>query len=318
MLAVLIALATASRAQSLPVRQSMDDAWWTGPMLAPNATTLPHGHILVEPYLYDITTQGSYDSNGVRQSAPHSNGFGSLTYVNYGLANKLTVGMIPVFGYNQVSEGPGSSTLLLGDLTVQAQYRLKLFHEGSRIPTTSVTVQETFPTGKYDRLANPDDGLGSGAYTTTLALYTQDYFWLPNHRILRVRFNVSEAFSRGVDVQDLSVYGTSAGFRGRANPGASLLLDASWEYSLRRSWVLAADATYRHQGNTPVTGYNMNDAMSSIVRLNSGTIEAFALAPAVEYSWKHNIGVLLGVRLIPAGRNTSYTITPAIAINYVH
>jgi len=28
--------------------------------------------------------------------------------------------------------------------------------------------------------------------------------------------------------------------------------------------------------------------------------------------------VLLGTRLIPAGRNTPATITPAIAINYVH
>src|SRR5690348_11021258 len=47
------------------VRQSLDDAWWTGPMLAPSAATLPRGHFLIEPYLYDVTS-------------PHSNGFGSL------------------------------------------------------------------------------------------------------------------------------------------------------------------------------------------------------------------------------------------------
>ena len=286
-------------------------------MLAPNATTLPRGHILVEPYLYDVTTQGSYDVNGVRQSAPHSHGFGSLTYVNYGLTDKLTVGMIPVFGHNQVSVGPSSPTLSLCDLTAQAQYRLKLFQEGSWVPTTSVTVQETFPTGNYDRLASPNVGLGSGAYTTTLALYTQDYFWLPNHRILRVRFNASQSFSRNVNLQDISVYGTPEGFRGHANPGPGLLVDASWEYSLTRKWVLATDSTYRHQYNTPVTGYNILDAGRSVIRLNSGTSQAFALAPAVEYSWKRNWGVLLGMRLIPAGRNTSDTITPAIAINYV-
>jgi len=34
---------------------------------------------------------------------------------------------------------------------------------------------------------------------------------------------------------------------------------ASWEYSLKRSWVLALDITYRHGANTNVTGYNILD-----------------------------------------------------------
>src|SRR5947209_7429501 len=63
------------------VRQQLNDAWWTGPMLAPSANTLPRGHILIEPYLFDVISQGSYDSHGVRRSSPHANGFGSLTYL---------------------------------------------------------------------------------------------------------------------------------------------------------------------------------------------------------------------------------------------
>jgi hypothetical protein len=46
--------------------------------------------------------------------------------------------------------------------------------------------------------------------------------------------------------------------------------------------------------------------------------DAWGLAPAVEYSWKPYLGVLLGVRLFSAARNSSDTITPAIAINFVH
>jgi len=287
------------------VRQSLDDAWWTGPMLAPNASTLPRGHFLIEPYLYDVI-------------AAHSNGFGSLTYVNYGLADKVTVGMIPTAGFNQVSNGPSSSGVGLGDLTVQTQYRLTKFHEGSWFPTTSIAVQETLPTGKYDRLGDrPSDGLGSGAYTTTLALYSQTYLWLPNGRILRMRFNVSQAFSNNVNVEDVSVYGTAAGFRGNARPGPSFLVDPAWEYSVTRSWVLALDATYRHNWNTRVTGYNSLQNPSSIL-LNSGSSEVFAFAPAIEYSWKPTLGVLLGTRVIPATHNTHATIAPAVAINFVH
>jgi hypothetical protein len=292
------------------VRQSLDDAWWTGPMLAPSAATLPRGHFLIEPYLYDVI-------------AAHSNGFGSLTYVNYGLADRVTVGLIPTAGFNKVSNGPSSSGVGLGDLTLQTQYRLTKFRVGSWIPTTSVAVQETLPTGKHDRLGDrPSDGLGSGAYATTLALYSQTYFWMPNGRILRMRFNVSEGFSNNVKVEDVSVYGTGAGFRGHAKPGGSFFADAAWEYSLTRSWVLALDATYRHNGNTSVTGYNALDPSSvqnpPSIRLNFGSSEVFAFAPAIEYNWKPNLGVLIGTRVIPASHNTNATITPAVAINFVH
>jgi hypothetical protein len=324
MLALLFGLVSTqvASAQNSSDRQSLDDAWWTGPMLAPSAATLPEGHFLIEPYLYDVIQQGEFDREGVRRRAPDSNGFGSLTYVNYGLMDKLTVGVIPTFGYNRVNGAPSSSSVEMGDVTVQGQYRLTKFHEGRWIPTTSFAVQETFPSGKYDRLGNrPSDGLGSGAYTTTVAFYSQTYFWLPNRRILRMRLNASESFSSNVSVQGVSVYGTDAEFHGNARPGDSSFVDASWEYSLTRSWVLALDATYRYQSGTRVIGSDepaSPDAQSPRkIRLNTGFSDAIGFAPAIEYSWTSKIGVLFGTRVIAAGRNTSATITPAIAINIV-
>lgn len=296
----------------------MGDAWWTGPLLAPSANTLPKGHILVEPYLYDVTTQGFYNSNGTRISAPHENGFGSLTYINYGLFNRFTVGLIPVFGYNEVSSGLSSAGIGAGDLNLQAQYRLRLFHEGSWLPTISMNVQETFPVGKYDQLGDrSSNGLGAGAYTTTLGLYTQTFFWMPNGRILRTRFNVTQAFSHSVNLQDVSVYGTSQGFRGRAKPGPALFVDLAAEYSITSHWVLAGDAVYRHQYNTPVSGYNISDPTLP-VSLNSGPGQQFGLAPAIEYNFNSKVGVIFGTRIFPAGKNTTDSITPVIAVNIVH
>jgi hypothetical protein len=54
------------------------------------------------------------------------------------------------------------------------------------------------------------------------------------------------------------------------------------------------------------------------LRLDSGVSKALMLAPAVEYNWTSRVGVLVGVRVIPAGRNTTAPITPAVAINVVH
>jgi hypothetical protein len=291
--------------QSPKDRQQLSEAWWTGPMLANNASTLPRGHFLVEPYLYD-------------EISPHTNGLGSLTYIEYGLVNRLTIGLIPTFGYNKSSDGPSSSAVGVGDVTVLAQYRLTQFHEQHKLPTISLMLQETLPSGKYDQLGQrPSNGLGAGAYTTTLALNSQTYFWLPTRRILRMRLNATQSLSTYANVEGASVYGTSQGFQGRAKPGPSTFVDAAWEYSLTRNWVLALDATYRHTANTKITGYDASQTPPTIQQ-NTGSSDAIGFAPALEYNWKPTIGVLVGTRIIALGHNTPTTITPAVAINYVH
>ena len=284
--------------------QCLDDAWWTGPMLAAGAGSLPRGHFLIEPYVYDVHSGSTH-------------GVGSLTYLLYGLANRVTVGMIPTMGLNVLRDGTNSSGVGIGDVAATAQYQLTQFHQGGGMPTTSLVVQESFPTGRYDQLGHrPSDGLGSGAYTTTVSLYAQTYFWLRNGRILRMRFDASQSFSNDASVQGVSVYGTGDGFRGRAQPGNSMLLDASWEYSMTRSWVLALDLMYRHGGATHVLGHDSVPGSPDIT-LRTGTSDAFGFAPGVEFSWKPTIGVLLAARVIPAGHNTTSSITPAIAINIV-
>jgi hypothetical protein len=315
--------AIAGEASSSPAatRQSRDDAWWTGPLLAPSAATLPRGHFLIEPYLFDAIVYSRYGENGGRHGTTRVNGFGSLTYMLYGLADRITVGMIPKFGFNEVSGGPGSSRIGVGDITLQAQYRLTQFQEGGWLPTTSVVLGESLPTGKYDRLAeHPSDGFGSGAHTTTASLYSQYFFWMPNGRLLRTRLDLSYALSSHPSVEGVSVYGTGSGFQGRARPGDSFAANAAWEYSLTRNWVLALDVIYEHSGSTRVTGRNVAQAGGGIVDVeqNSGSSESLSFAPAIEYNWNGALGVIAGAKVSAAGRNTSAIVIPAIAVNFVH
>lgn len=291
---------------SPPQRQSRDDAWWTGPALANSAETLPPGHMLVEPYVYDAMS-------------PRRDAFGSRAYVLYGVTDDFTLGFIPIVGYNRVSGGPNSSGIRLGDQILQAQYRLIRYHEGSWAPTVSLRLQQTLPTGRYDRLGSrPANGMGSGAYGTTLAVDMQTYFWMPNGRILRMRLNVSGAVAGHADVDGVSVYGTSPSFHGRAHPGDNFSVDTSLEYSLTTRWVLAMDVLYSHNGSTHVTGIEGLAALPLPVRADSGSSDTVGYAPAVEYSWTPNIGVLLGVRVLAGGHNTQRSVTPLVALNYVH
>lgn len=235
------ALALASLGASAADRQSLDDAWWTGPLLAAGAATLPQGRVLVEPYVLDV----------IRTGASRTHGYRSLTYLLYGVTDKLTAGIIP-----------GSTELQLSDLTLHAQYRLSQFREGGWLPTTSIAIQHSLPVGEQ---------------RTTVALRSQYYLWMPNGRILRTRFHVSYADAATRDV---------------------IALNSSWEYSVTRNWVFALDFVYQHDDNK-----------------GSDSAWRFGVAPAIEYNWSRNVGVIVGTRWYVAGRNSNATVTPMAAIN---
>lgn len=309
--AALFALAPTARA--VVPRQGLDEAWWTGPLLASGASTLPKGHILFEPYLYDAKPYGTFDGEGKRRSAPDADNIGSSAYMLYGVTDTLTAGFIPHLGYRRAG-GRWSQGLGVGDLTAQAQYRLTQYKPGGRVPTISVMLQENLPIGRHDRLDDrPNDGFGGGAYATTLGVNAQHYFWTPNGRILRGRFNVAYTRSDVARVNGASVYGTSKGFAGKAQPGDSLLVNLAFEYSVTRNWVAAMDLAWQRDASTKVTGALGGSAFERRYPVSKAVI----LAPAVEYNFNSQVGVIVGARIVPAGRNTTASVTPAIAVNYV-
>jgi hypothetical protein len=305
-------------------QQSREDAWWTGPMLAANAATLPQGHALIEPYLFDIITNGHFDTSGNKHAGPLEHDIGSLTYMLYGFTDNISAGLLPRFFFDEPAGAANSSGVKLGDLTLQFAYGLTHYRDGGHTPDMSIVLQETLPTGSYDRLTRASNGVGAGAYTTSVNLYLQDYFWMPNGRILRARLDLTYAFSSSVSVHDQSVYGTANGFSGRAWPGDSFTADAAAEYSLTRHWVLAFDVVYQHNDSTLVMGTvspaslpMMAGAAGAEFEQHSGSSYSIGFAPAIEYNWTSRIGALLGVRIIEIGRNTTATVTPAIALNMV-
>ena len=316
----LVCALVVSSAAAAAAEQSREDAWWTGPMLAPSAATLPTGHMLVEPYLFDVMTDGRFDMHGTRRASAHEHDIGSLSYILYGLTDRLSVGLIPRFIFNEPAGAPNSSGVGIGDLSLQAGYGLTRFQDGHRMPALALVIDETLPTGRYQRLGRASDGFGAGAYTTAVSIYSQDYLWMPNGRILRVRLDLTYALSASLGLQDLSVYGTAAGFSGRAYPGDSFTADAAGEYSLTRNWVLALDVVYQHNDNTRVRGSvpSAGAAGVSDFRADSGAGYSLALAPAIEYNWNSRIGLLVGVRMFVAGRNATSSVTPAIALNMVY
>jgi len=313
-------LPAAASTQTSDARQSLDDAWWTGPLLAASPGTLPQGHFLFEPYLYEAMLDGHYDSAGKRHSSAHENDFGSQSYILYGLVDTVTLGLIPRFGFKDPSLGSSSSGVGVGDVTLQAAYRLTQFQDAGWLPAMSFVAAETLPIGKYDRLGNnPSDGFGGGSYTTALSIYSQYYFWMPNGRILRTRLDLTQSWSKDVDLRDVSVYGTPDGFRGRARPGNSSIVNLAFEYSMTRNWVAALDVIYEHDGSTRIVGQQPGSGANGLVDIHteSGSSQSFAFAPAIEYNWTSNVGVIVGAKVVTSGRNTAALVIPVAAVNLV-
>jgi hypothetical protein len=290
---------TGMTAQAQPAgatRQSVADAWWTGPIIAAGAETLPPGHVLVEPYMFDAISRKS--------STP-----GSLSYLLYGVAPRFTVGVLPTFSYAR--DAHGDRHLRMGDVTLSFQYRLTRPNPQRAFPSVAIVVQEGLPTANFDRLAVAGSGSGTGTFTTMVGLYSQQYFWLPNGRILRARLNISHTFAGTAHVRGISVYGTDEGFRGTAKPGDTTTVDLASEYSVTKRFVLALDVLHQWNGRTVVRA----EPGSEIPGPSTTASRFYAIVPAAEYSWSPNSGVIIGTRVIFRGHNAGSSVTPVIAYN---
>jgi hypothetical protein len=287
-----------ANAQSLETERwkgAMDSARWTGPLLASNAETLPRGHVYTEPYFFDVMSGGTHN--------PGSSGF-----YQYGLLDNLTVGVQPFFSLGTHKYNRG---VAIGDFKLLSQLRLSHFTPGHRVPSVSLAINLVLPTGKDDRLGALKEGHGSGSFAPEIGLNVQHYFLLGNGRLLRARFNILRNFPLRHEVTGRSVFGTGPGFRGHARPGSKTSLIAGFEYSLTNEWVLALDIERDQWGRTEVTGRDGSGAPVKQVSPRSWNI---GFAPAIEYNWSARAGIIAGVWIVPKGRNTQSSVTPAIAI----
>ena len=106
---------------------------------------------------------------------------------------------------------------------------------------------------------------------------------------------------------------------GFADPGASAYGDLAFEYSITRNWVAAMDFWFEQDNPTHVSGIN---AAGGTLAPLYGRVRApgreLYVAPALEYNVSDALGVIVGARIFAAGRNETASVTPVIAINYVH
>ena len=294
-------------------RPANEAPWFTGPLLTPSAYVVKAGHVNFEPYVYATAINGVYDSDWDYVSTPTIWSVVTQSYLQIGLTPWMEVQIVPTTTEAITQK---ASSFQLNDLPIQLQIQLYTPGTDTALPAVKLTLGEVFPIGKYNRL-NPSlqgtDSAGSGCYQTVVGLTLGSLFHLGGIYFSALRIAAYEAFPTSVHVRGINAYGGALDTDGTVYPGFSTEVFIGWEISLARHWTFAIDGFADFQNQTTFTG-----KQGSGGSLNSGSSAQYSLAPAIEWNWGRNIGLISGVWFTFAGRNSDQFISWTTALNYYY
>ncbi|MEI6531311.1 MAG: hypothetical protein WCN87_00635, partial [Chlamydiota bacterium] len=184
-------------------------------------------------------------------------------------------------------------------------------------------IREYFPTGRYSNL-NPllqgADLTVYGMFTTLFGFNLQKVFLLSNCRLLRLRLNAAYELPAVAHVKGLNAYGGGFGTKGKVWADSTLFLTIAHEIQFTQNWVFACDYMYQHGGQGKFSGdpgstSGRSSPFAFLPDNGYPAWDSFSVAPAMEYNFSANVGMIAGIWVSVAGRNNSAFISPIIALN---
>ena len=182
-----------------------------------------------------------------------------------------------------------------------------------------ITLGHIFPTGNYKNLKGDrygTDAMGLGSHQSILGLNFQRIDFITAKHALRSRLNLSGQYARKVHVEGLNSYGGGFGTKGVVNPGSLFQADLAFEYQLTQNWVPVFEINYTTRQRSTFSGTPGNSALGGVARVGNGESNTLSLAPALEYNFNANIGVIAGVWFPITGRNANNYLSGIVAVNY--
>ena len=305
-------VAEAQTALPQDIPNAAPNQWFTGSLEAPSPALPKAGMLAIEPYAVLQLNTGAYAENGHHVSASdNTSTVETLLVIKYGITDRLTVEALPSLSrsWNSQTHSSGAG---VGDLPIELEYRLTdgNYHNGA--PSLTFDLGITLPTGEYNRLSRSLNGVGQGSYLLKQGVVMQSLFDTPGNHPVRIRVYASiyEPLSHPA-INDLSVYGTSQGFTGEVHPGISGQMGIGAGWALDRNWVFALDLVQNLARGYRLIGV---DGAGNAFATTGPNLSSTALAPAIEYNWSANAGLIAGVEFTAAGHNTASYIAPQIAV----
>jgi len=293
----------------------MFNPWYAGPILTGGAHMMPPGAVGIQPYIFLTETYAVWDSDRKSHDIPTLWDLNpSVSGIQFGLASWLDMTFsfggdvfwqkdVVAGGYDDTSIGVG----------------FPILQEDVGTPAIKVVFNETFPTGKYQRL-NPNknglDATGAGSFQSSFGLrIAKLFFWSKKHP-----FNWRAAYSykipSRVHVRGLSSYGGTKGTAGVVNPGNVQQFNMAGEYSFTQNWVFALDAVYVTKNSTKFHGTPGFTSTGAKARVGPHSSDQLSFAPAIEYNPTPDMNFLAGVWFDVYGRNTGKFVSYILSFAY--
>lgn len=291
----------------------MFDPWYTGPLLTPSASMVAPGYANTQGYIF--VTQNYAAFNEDRKSVSFSNNSYNLNpsdILQFGVTDSVDT---TVSLQTQTNWLQGRSAGGFGDL--QWAVGFKIQSQTLYIPKMKFSIQETFPTGAYQHLRSDRlDAAGGGSYQTSFSFaMTKIMFWSTQHPV-NARIALAYKIPTPVKVRGFNSYGGSYDTHGIVHPGNSFNADLGIEVSFNQHWVLANDFVYTATNKTHFHGDPGTTSTGTPAPIGSGFSDNLSLAPAIEYNWSANFGMLAGVQFSVYGRNSTNFISAIFSVTY--
>jgi hypothetical protein len=289
--------------------------WFTGPILAPAGHTVARGHTNFEIYGVDVFAYGQYNGKGQLVRTPLFKSFVANPLLTHGFTDWLDVQIGIPYAFNSTRK---MNYNRLGDMTVALGFQLIEQKGSPHKADVRILLQETLPTGKFDQL-NPllfgTDITGLGSYQTQIGLNLQYLREVLSSHYLRTRLILSHLYANATHVNGLNSYGGAVNTSGRISPFDENDADLAFEFTLTQHWVAVMEGTLSSGSTARFIGFPGTTASGLPAAVGSGSFNETALAPALEYNFNANVGLIGGVWFTVGGVNTTYYRNYVLALN---
>ena len=290
--------------------------WFTGPLLAPDGHTVARGHTKYQPYLFVTSNEGTFNRKWIHKVGPRSTRITPTMTLTQGIYHFVDLQFIvPV----EINTNRGKTSTRLGDMGAILGVQVFEDRRNRAMPDVRLTLGMGFPTGQYRKLnphKNNTDSSGNGTWDTSASLNVQKLWQVQDINFFRLRASLTYAFGTKIRVLGFNSYGGGYGCDGTIKPGGVGIGIVAFEYQFKQNWVFACDfmGSYKNEdaffGNSGIK----EDGLGS--RVGIGKAYQLSMAPALEYNFSENVGIIAGIWYTMAGRNSQDFVSGVISVKY--
>jgi len=292
--------------------------WFTGPLIAPVGEAVPFGHFEIQPYVFATVNTGAYNQNWSSVGTPNFFSLSPQCFCYFGLTPWCDISIVPAFFYNETK---GQESFGFGDFLARLDFQLYPADTDFWFPGILFAIQEIFPTGKFERLDPKKlytDKRGAGAFATSFNLVFYKVYSLGNRHALSFTASAEYAIAPSIDVAGFNAYGGGFGTNGTVLPGNVFEGIVSFEFNFNQRWNIALDNVWTHTDATSFYGDAGVNVFGDEANNSKHSSEQFSFAPAIEYSWSENLGIIAGCWFTALGRNSTEFRSGVVNLTYTY